>query len=107
MLKIIPNLFSILFKIPSAIGLLKAILDIVGSEAVQQILGLIHETVQRIKIDHPSITPNISILTTPEQERLLKRIRNRIAQKMLGVSDTEFTAIQNVFSNTRDSEQIA
>jgi hypothetical protein len=101
MLTFLYNLFIILRKVPTAIGIVKAILDIVGSETVTQLFAIVHEAVQRVKIENPA--PQ-GLTTAPERQRFLQRLRGRIAQRMLGVSDTEFATIQNVFANTRDSQ---
>jgi len=86
------NLFFIATKVPSAVGILKTILDIVGSEAVQEILRLIHETTQRFKAESPETSDAATISTLPATERirLVQRLKKRIAQRMLGDADTDF-----------------
>jgi len=77
----ISNLFSILWNIPSVIGIIKAIMDIVGSDAVKQILEAIRGVVQS----------EAKITTTPETEQerkwFLQRIRDRVGLRLLGLRD--------------------
>ena len=75
----ISNLFSILWKVPSAIGIIKAIMNIVGSDAVKQILEAIRGAVQ----SEPNPTPD----TEPERKRLFQRIRDSVALRLLGLRE--------------------
>ena len=77
----ISNLFSILWRVPAAIGIIKAIMDIVGSDAVKQILEAIRGAVQ----SDPNPTPT----TEFERRGLFQRIRDRVALRLLGVSGSQ------------------
>ena len=66
------NLFQILFKAPQIIGIVKAILDIIGSKQVQRILESIQDALK---------TETDAIPTSePERERFLKRIFRRLGE---------------------------
>ena len=75
----ISNLFSILWNIPSAIGIIKAIMDIVGSDTVQKILELIRRAVQA--------EPNTMPTSEAGRQRLFQRRNNRIALQLLGLPE--------------------
>ena len=66
------NLFQILLKAPQIIGIIKAILDIVGSEQVQNILESIREA---LKKEVPDALPQ----SEPERKRLVRRLFRRLA----------------------------
>ena len=68
------NLWQILIKAPQIIGIIKAIIDVVGSEQVQKILESIREALNKE-------TPMDSLPTSePERERLVRRIFRRLAE---------------------------
>jgi hypothetical protein len=71
---LLSNLLQILFKAPQIIGIIKAILDVVGSEQVQKILEVIRET---LKAETSAALPT----TEPERERLVKRLFRRLATR--------------------------
>lgn len=88
MFALLSNLFVILRKVPSAIGIIRAIHDIVGTEAVKEILRLFHESMKRIKVENPKL--DTDEMSPPERLRLRRRIQIKIAQTMLGLSDRQF-----------------
>jgi len=69
------NLWQILRSAQQIIGIIKAILDIVGSTQVQKILESIRDA---LKKETPLGVPPT---TEPERERLVKRILRRLAQE--------------------------
>jgi hypothetical protein len=71
---IITNLLQILFKAPQIIGIVKAILDIVGSEQVQKILESIRDAL-KTELPNPTLPPE----TEPERKRLVRRTFRRLA----------------------------
>ena len=86
------NLWQILVKAPQIIGIIKAIIDIVGSAQVQKILELIRDILKTESSASPAITE-------PERERLVQRLFRRWALKSLGISEQQyvaFTADQSV-----------
>jgi len=68
------NLLQILFKAPQIIGIVKAILDVVGSEQVQKILEA-----DGLKTEVPAT--ELPPQTEPERERLVKRLFKRLADR--------------------------
>ena len=91
MLTFLYNLCSVLKNVPAAITIIKAIMDIVGSESVKTVLKAVQDAVQQLK---PTDTP---IESLPPQER--KRFRERVQQRinkmtvaMYAAADAEKTA---------------
>jgi len=70
------NLLQILFKAPQIIGIIKTILDIVGSAQVQRLLESIRDAL-KTEVPHPDSPPP----TEPERERLVKRLFRRLASQ--------------------------
>ena len=64
------NLWQILVKAPQIIGIIKAIIDIVGSTQVQKILTALLDA---LKTEVPEEPPT----SEPERERLVKRFLRR------------------------------
>ena len=81
------NLWQILVKAPQVIGIIKAIIDLVGSAQVQKILEAIRDALG-------SEVPNSTLSPASEQERerMVKRLFRRLAFKSLGMSEQEYTA---------------
>jgi len=72
------NLWQILRSAPQIIGIIKAILDVVGSTQVQKILESIRDALK-------TETQAQAIPTSePERERLVKRILRRVSQERSG-----------------------
>jgi len=81
------NLWQILIKAPQIIGIIKAIIDVVGSEQVQKILEAIREALKKE-------TPVDSLpATEPERERVVRRLFQRLAINTLGMTEQEYAAI--------------
>ena len=92
---LLSNLWQILVKAPQVIGILRAILDLVGSSQVQKILETIRDVLK-------SEVPNLSLppATEAERERLVKRLFRRLALKSLGMSEQEYA----VFVEQQDKD---
>jgi hypothetical protein len=87
------NLLQIFFKAPQIIGIIKAILDIVGSVQVQKLLETIRDAL-KTELPNPALPP----ATEPDRERLVKRLFRRLALNNLGMSEqtyAELTSQQN------------
>ena len=84
------NLWQIFVKAPQIIGIIKAILDLVGSTQVQKILETIRDTL-KTEVSNASAPPT----TEPERERMVKRLFRRLALNSLGLSEQEYTAFVN------------
>ena len=81
------NLWQILIKAPQIIGIIKAIIDIVGSAQVQKILESIRDTL-KTEVSNPDAPPT----TEPERERLVKRLLRRIRQQTVDGSPQQTQA---------------
>jgi hypothetical protein len=78
------NLFQILRAAPQIIGIIKAIIDVVGSAQVQKILESLWDALKKE-------TPPDAIPTSePERERIVQRVWKRLAFKNLGMSEQEY-----------------
>jgi len=71
-------------------------MDILGSESVKAILEAIHDTVQKLKTTD---TP-VDTLPTAERERLVDRIKQRVAQRLMGLNDAQFACVSDAFIKT-------
>ena len=69
------NLWQILTKAPQIIGIIKAIIDVVGSAQVQKILEAIREA---MNTEAPMVG---QCQSEPERERLVRRILRRIGER--------------------------
>ncbi|MDR0328412.1 MAG: hypothetical protein LBI05_08970 [Planctomycetaceae bacterium] len=67
------NLWQILIKAPQIVGIIKAIMDIVGSAQVQKLLESIRDVLQT-EVPNPDAPPQ----TEPERERIIKRLLRRM-----------------------------
>jgi hypothetical protein len=81
------NLWFLLTKAPQIIGIIKMIIDIIGSPQVQSLLESI---LSALKKEVP--TPDKMPKTEPERIRLLERLRRRLALSNLGMSDGDYVA---------------
>ena len=97
MLTFIGNLWTILTAAPQVIGIVKAIIDLVGSAQVQQIFEAIRDA---LKKEVPALEKPPA--TEPERKRLVQRLFKRMALKELGMSEQDFVAYVN-----REREDIA
>jgi hypothetical protein len=73
MITFISNLYSVLTKAPAVIGLIKAIIDIVGSTEMTSIINSIKDALQK-----ESPAGDTVKVTESDKIRLGQRIRNRI-----------------------------
>ena len=96
------SLFSILYKVPAAITILKTIMDILGSETAHAVLEAILDVVQKFKTTDTLVDK----LPPQERKRFIERIQLRLGQRLMGLNDSQFAAAMQAFG--RDSEaQIA
>jgi len=72
-MKLLLNLYHILRKAPQIIGIIKAIIDVIGSKQVQNILEAIRDA---INTEAPTVG---TCESEPERERLVRRILRRLA----------------------------
>jgi len=79
------NLWQILVRAPQIIGIIKAIIDIVGSTQVQKILESIRD-VLKTECPNPVRPPS----TEPERERIVRRLFRRLALGSLELSEQEY-----------------
>jgi hypothetical protein len=100
LLTFLKNLFSILYKVPAAITILKAIMDILGSETVKAVLEAIHDAVTKSKTTD---TP-IDTLPTQERQRFIERLRLRVGQRLLGLSDSQYAAAMLAFGPADEAQ---
>jgi len=96
-MKFFPNLFSfawnlssIAWRVPQAIVIIKAIMDIVGSAQVQKLLEAIRDALKQ-ETPNPAVPPS----TEPERERLVKRLFRRLALTNLGMSEQQYASFCN------------
>ena len=79
------NLFSILRKFPAAIGLIKALMDIIGSDAVRELFRIITEVAKTVKVEKP-LPEDASPV---EKTRFFQRLREKVGQRFLGFTDQQ------------------
>lgn len=70
------NLWHILTKAPQIIGMIKSIIDLVGSEHVQKILETIQEALQT-----ESSLPDMRTASKPERERIVRKLLRQWIQR--------------------------
>ena len=90
MIPFLLNAWSIWKSAPQVIGIVKAILDIVGSTQVQTILEMIRDILQK-EVPNPAVPP----ATEPERKRLVQRLFKQMALKSLGMSEQDYVAFVN------------
>jgi hypothetical protein len=88
------NLFIVITKVPALIGIIKAILDILGSETVRAVLQAIQDAVQKFK---PADGTPVDDLPPQERKRFIDRIRLRVGQRLMGLNDEQFAATMRAF----------
>lgn len=71
---LLSNLWQILRSAPQILGIIKAIIDVVGSTQVQKILESIRDALKT------EMLPGVIPTSEPERERLVKRILRRLAE---------------------------
>ena len=96
MLAFLYNLFIVTTKVPAAIGILKTIIDLCGAKSLIEVLQILGDAVQFVRIENPD-TPE----TPAGQKRLLQRLKERIAGRLLGLTDIELSAVKNAFSENQ------
>ena len=79
------------------VGIIKAILDIAGSDAVKAILESIREVAQKFQSDTP-----VNTLPQTERVRIINRLKLRLGQKLLNLSEVQFA--QTMVNYGRASE---
>jgi hypothetical protein len=99
MLTFISNLISVLWKVPSVIGIIKAILDVAGSDAVKQIIEAVRDVIAKIKQEQPEI---LQPATETGRRRLIDRIKERLAQRFLEIDDVQFATMKRIFTKGQD-----
>jgi len=82
---ILLNLIQILFKAPQIIGIVKAILDIVGSAQVQNLLEAIRDALKK-EVTAQGTLPE----TESDRAGLFKRVIRRWALSRLNMSEGEY-----------------
>jgi len=98
MLTFISNLYFVLRNFPSAITIIKTVMDIIGSQAVQNILEAVRDAV-RTEQRQCSIEP----ITEPQRKRFVQRVRDRIALQLLGLRREQMPTLQAFCDlNTRE-----
>ena len=92
MFPFISNLFSIIRQVPAIISIVKAIIDIVGSDATKNILEAVRDAVTKTAPDG-----KIDTLPQPERKRLIKRLLPRVGQRLLGITDSQLETAMRAF----------
>lgn len=88
MITFLSNLWIILAKAPALIGIIKALIDIVGSAQVQSFLTAVRDALKQ-EVPDKNTVPE----TEPERERLFQRIRRRMALADLNISEMEYVVM--------------
>ena len=81
---LILNIISVLRKVPSAINIIKILLDIVGSDCVKTILETARDVARRFQSDTP-----IDTLPQPQRQRIFQHLRLKLGQRFLNLSDSQ------------------
>jgi hypothetical protein len=84
------NLLFVARKSPEIIALVKALIEIIGSEAVKQIVTAVRDTLEKLKKESPE--PIIIPQEEPIRLRLIDRLKQRIGLAWLGMSEADYTA---------------
>ena len=84
---LLSNLWVILTQAPQIIGIIKAIIDIVGSAQVQTLLTAIRDALKKQATEDGTIQN-----TESERVRFFQRVLQRRTFGNLGMSDTEYAA---------------
>ena len=83
------NLWKIWRSAPQIIAIITAIIDIIGSVQVQNLLEAIRDA---LKKEVPALPP----ATEPERQRVVQRLLRRLVAKDLNMSDTDFANFCNI-----------
>ena len=97
----ITNLWAILTKAPQIIGIIAAIMNVLGSTQVQKVLEAIKEAMH-----DEGAMPNPTT-DEPTRERLVTRIFRRLALRNLNLTEGQVAAMQNVYKNAANSATLA
>jgi len=92
------NIWIIVWKAPQIIGIIKAIIDIAGSETVTKILESIRDI---LKLE--PLPPNPDKETEPSKLRLLERLKHRIGLSMLNMGESDYMVFQD-FQTMKNSD---
>ena len=95
MFTFITNLWAIATKAPQIIGIIAAIMNVLGSTQVQKILTAIRDAMH-----DEGAMPNTA--DEPTRERLVTRIFRRLAFKTLGTSQEQYAAMCEKYRNSGD-----
>lgn len=87
MIQFLKNLWAIGWKLPAMVAVIRAIVDVVGSEQVQTLLEAFRDALKK-EAPNPDIIPD----TEPARLRLFDRIRQRRALDDLGLSKADYDA---------------
>jgi hypothetical protein len=79
------NLFSILKKAPAIISIVKALIDVIGSQQVQTFLESFRDALKK-EVPTPDNVP----VTEPERLRLLDRVRKNLSLGWLGMRKSDY-----------------
>jgi hypothetical protein len=85
MITFIANLWSIGTKLPAIVAIIKAIIDVIGSDQIKSILQTIKDVVTK-ETEKEEIPA-----TEPQRLRLVDRIKTRLGLAWLGVTQDEYT----------------
>ena len=97
----ITNLWAILTKAPQIIGIIAAIMNVIGSTQVRKVLEAIKEAMH-----DEGAAPN-GTTDEPTRERLVTRIFRRLALRNLNLTEGQVAAMQNVYKNAANSATLA
>jgi hypothetical protein len=100
MMQFLTNLFSIIVKAPSIIAVIKAIMDVIGSEQIQKILESIRDI---LKDKTVSVPPQDA--PEPVKATLRQRIREKLGLALLGMPYEYFAAYQQIY-NAKDGTEV-
>ena len=92
----ITNLWAILTKAPQIIGIIAAIMNVIGSTQVRKVLEAIKEAMH-----DEGAAPN-GTTDEPTRERLVTRIFRRLAFKTLGTSQEQYAAMCEKYLESGD-----
>ena len=100
MFTFITNLWAIATKAPQIIGIIAAIMNVLGSTQVQKILTAIRDAMK----DEGAI-PNTA--DEPTRERIGRRVLRRLALRNLNITEGQYAAMQSVYHNRANSDSLA
>jgi hypothetical protein len=89
MLTFIQNFWVILTKAPAIISIIRAIIDVVGSDQVQKILEVIRDAL--IKEAPPTKIPDIPE-TENQRQRIVDRLKRKLGLSWSGLNESELDA---------------